>query len=172
MESREKMGHCRASVADRPGRYGVCWMQISELMLKAIRTVHQDAVIIIKTGSFYNVYGQDAYIISYLLGYKIRTIQNNILSTGFPKELINKVIAKLEHKKIDYLVLDRRNNYEVEEKSINNNLNTYKKIITDAKSYIGAKIRVENINKYLLKNLNDKPLIEKIEKVINEARKI
>lgn len=82
------MGRCRASVSGRSGGLGVCCIQISELMLKAIRTVHQDAVIIIKTGSFYNVYG------------------------------------------------------------------------------------VENINKYLLKNLNDKPLIEKIEKVINEGRKI
>lgn len=147
-------------------------MQANETILNSIKTVHKCAVIIIRTGTFCNVYGQDAYIISYLLGYKIRTIQNNIISTGFLKELINKVIAKLEHKKIDYLVLDRRNNYEVEEKSINNNLNTYKKIIIDKKSYINAKIRIENINKYLLKNLNNKQLIEKIEKVINEGRKI
>ena len=147
-------------------------MQVNETMLNSIKTVHKEAVIIIRTGTFCNVYGQDAYIISYLFGYKLRRIQKNILSTGFPKEVINKVMSKLDYKKIDYLIIDKRNNYEIEEKSINNNLNTYKKIIIDAKSYISAKIRVENINKYLLKNLNDKQLIEKIEKVINEGRKI
>ena len=146
-------------------------MQVNETILNSIKTVHEYAIIIIKTGTFYNVYGQDAYIISYLFGYKLRR-QNNILSTGFPKEVINKVMAKLDYKKIDYLIIDKRNNYEVEEKSINNKLNTYKKIIIDAKAYISAKLRVENINKYLLRNLNDKKLIEKIEKVINEGRKI
>lgn len=147
-------------------------MQVNEKILNSIKTVHKDAIIIIRAGTFCNVYGKDAYIISYLFGYKLRQIQNNILSTGFPKEAINKVMSKLECRKIDYLVVNKKNNYEVEEKSINNNLNTYKKIITDAKSYISAKIRVENINKYLLRNLNDKLLIEKIEKVINEGRKI
>ena len=147
-------------------------MQVNETILNSIKTVHKEAVIIIRTGNFCNVYGQDAYIISYLFGYKLRRIQNNILSTGFPKEVINKVMSKLEYKKIDYLVVNKKNNYEVEEKSINNNLNTYKKTNIDAKSYISAKLRVENINKYLLKNLNNKELIEKIEKVINEGRKI
>ena len=101
-------------------------MQVNETILNSIKTVHKCAIIIIRTGTFCNVYGQDAYIISYLFGYKLRRIQNNILSTGFPKEVINKVMAKLEYRKIDYLVVDKRNNYEVEEKSINNNLNTYK----------------------------------------------
>ena len=147
-------------------------MQISDLMLKTVKKVHKDAVIIVKVGNFYNVYRQDAYIISYLFGYKLNKLNNDMISVGFPKESINKVMAKLEYKKIDYLVLDRKNNYEVEEKSINNNLNTYKKIIVDAKSYIDAKIRVEKIYKYLLKNLNNKQLIEKIEKEVNEERKI
>ena len=72
MKNREKMGRCRASVSDRPGRYGVCCMQISELMLKAIRTVHQDAVIIIKTGSFYNVYG-----VENINKYLLKNLNNN-----------------------------------------------------------------------------------------------
>lgn len=147
-------------------------MQVSKTILNSIKTVHPRSVVIIRTGSFCNVYGQDAYIISYLFGYKLRRIQNNLLSTGFPKEVINKVMAKLEYRKIDYLVLSKKNNYEVEEKFINNNSNTYEKIIIDSKAYISTKTRVENINKYLLKNLNNKQLIEKVEKIINEGRKI
>ena len=54
-------------------------MQVNETMLNSITTVHKEAVIIIRTGTFCNVYGQDAYIISYLFGYKLRRIQNNIL---------------------------------------------------------------------------------------------
>ena len=147
-------------------------MKVSELILETIRKVHKDTVIIVKTGNFYNVFGQDTYILSYLFGYKLNKIYNDIVTTGFPKESINKVIAKLEHKKINYLVVNKSNNYEVDEKCINNNLNTYKKVLMDAKSYINAKLRVENINKYLLKNLNNKQLIEEIEKIINERRKI
>ena len=54
-------------------------MQVNETILNSIKTVHKEAVIIIRTGNFCNVYGQDAYIISYLFGYKLRRIQNNIL---------------------------------------------------------------------------------------------
>ena len=147
-------------------------MKVSELILETIRKVHKDTIIIVKIGNFYNVFGQDAYIISYLFGYKLNKIYNGIITTGFPKESINKVMARLEHKKINYLVVNKSNNYEVDEKCINNNLNTYKKVLMDAKSYINVKLRVENINKYLLKNLNNKQLIEEIEKIINERRKI
>lgn len=147
-------------------------MKVSELILEAIRKVYKDTVIIVKTGNFYNVFGQDAYILSYLFGYKLNRIYNDIITTGFPKESINKVMAKLEQKKINYLVVNKSNNYEVDEKCINNNLNTYKKVLIDAKSYINAKLRVENINKYLLKNLDNKQLIEEIEKIINERRKV
>ena len=45
----------------------------------------------------------------------------------------NKIISKLEEKKINYLILDRRNNYEEDEKSNNKNLNTYSKIMIPAK---------------------------------------
>ena len=147
-------------------------MKVSEIILETIRNVHKDTVIIVKIGNFYNVFGQDAYILSYLFGYKLNRIYNDIITIGFPKESINKVMAKLEQKKINYLVVNKSNNYEVDEKCINNNLNTYKKVLIDAKSYINAKLRVENINKYLLKNLDNKQLIEEIEKIINERRKV
>ena len=147
-------------------------MKVSKVILETIRKVHKDTIIIVKIGNFYNVFGQDAYIISYLFGYKLNKIYNGIITTGFPKESINKVMAKLEQKKINYLVVNKSNNYEVDEKCINNNLNTYKKVLIDAKSYINVKLRAENINKYLLKNLNNKQLIEEIEKIINERRRI
>ena len=62
---------------------------------------------------------------AYLLRYKINILKDNIYSCAFPSNAINKVMATLEQNKINYLVLDRRNNYDLEEKNDNGNLNRY-----------------------------------------------
>ena len=64
---------------------------------------------------------------------------------GFPQDSYNKVIAKLEEKKINYMILDRRNNYEIDEICDNKNLNTYTTYFEKARKYINLKIRIENI---------------------------
>lgn len=147
-------------------------MKVSALILETIRRIHKDTVIIVKVGNFYNVFKDDAYILSYLFGYKLNKKYDNVEMTGFPKESINKVMAKLEHKKINYLVINKSNNYEVDEKVINDSVNTYKQVLVKAKSYVNSKSKVEKIYKYLLNNLNNKKLIDEIEKIINERRKI
>ncbi len=38
-------------------------------------------------------------------------------------------MAKLEEKKIDYIFLDVKNNYDIEEKISNGNLNNYTKVL-------------------------------------------
>ena len=94
---------------------------------------------------------------------------------GFPLSSIHKVMAKLEERKINYLIVDRRNNYEVDEISDNKNLNNYIKYFEKAKRYINYKDRIDNINDFMLKNIdkNDfKNIITKMEDVINERRKI
>lgn len=73
---------------------------------------------------------------------------------GFPKASINKVIAKLEDKKINYLIVDRRNQYDVDEISDNKNLNEYKKYYENAKKYCNNVIRIENIHSFLLDNMD------------------
>ena len=90
---------------------------------------------------------------------------------SFPKTAYNKVISKLENNKINYTILDKRNNYEEEEKSNNKNLNKYVEFYEKAKNEISLKIRIEKIQKYLLET-KDKETIFQIEKVINERRKI
>lgn len=141
-------------------------------IIKTIKTIHPDSIILTKVGNFYNVYGKDSYIMCYLFGYKQKEAEG-IVCCGFPTESINKVMAKLENKKINYLIVDRRNNYDVDEMCDNKNLNTYNQTYEKAKEYIKSKNRVDNIYKYLIKNLNNKKLIYQIEKVIiNERRKI
>lgn len=140
-------------------------------MIQTIKEVHKKDIVIVKIGKFYNVYGKDAFIISYLFSYKLNKI-TNIYSCAFPISLLNKVIAKLEQRKINYIVLDKRNNYDVDIKNDNKNLNTYEKTLEKAKEKINYDIRIRNIVEFLNENRNDKNIILKMEQIINERRKI
>ena len=50
-------------------------------MIKEIKEVHPEEIVLVKIGNFFHVYGKDSYILSYLLGYKIRRIEENICTT-------------------------------------------------------------------------------------------
>ena len=127
-------------------------------IVKAIKQIHPEYIVLIKIGKFYYSYSKDAYIVSYIFNYKL-----------------NKIMAKLEENKINYIVIDRRNNYEVDEKINNGNLNKYNFYLEKSKRYINQKNRIEEIYNYLVynieKNENNK-LIKEIESLINERRKI
>ena len=87
-------------------------------MVQNVKEIHYKYIVFVKVGNFYYCYGRDSYIISYLFNYKINILNQNIYSCSFPQNALNKVIANLEQKKINYLILDRRNNYEIIEKAI------------------------------------------------------
>ena len=140
-------------------------------IVQNIKETQKEYIVLIRTENFYNCYGRDSYIVSYLFGYKINIVQNGIYISAFPKSAYNKVISKLEEKKINYLILDRRNNYEIEEKSNNKNLNKYQDYYEKAKKEIATKMRIEKIYNYLI-DTKDKEIISEIEKVVNERRKI
>lgn len=141
-------------------------------MVQNVKEIHYKYIVFVKVGNFYYCYGRDSYIISYLFNYKINILNQNIYSCSFPQNALNKVIANLEQKKINYLILDRRNNYEIIEKSDNKNLNKYDKFYEIGKKKKVMQMRVEKIRSYLLENMEDKELIERIEKAINERRKV
>ena len=144
-------------------------------IVKNIKQVHPEHIILIKIGKFYYSYSKDAYIISYIFGYKLKNIEENIKVCSFPVFILNKIMAKLEENKINYIIIDRRNNYEVDEKSDNGNLNKYNLYLEKSKKYINKKNKIEEIYNYLISNIeNDtnNELIKKIESQINERRKI
>lgn len=144
-------------------------------MAKDIKKVHPEEVVCYKVGAFVQTFGKDAYILSYLFGYKLNTAKENIPTCGFPKRGISKVCAKLEQRKINYVMIDTRNNYEVDEKNDNKNLNTYLEVLEKAKKYIKVKNRLERIEKKLLENIEKENIMEKIRKVeeiVYEGRKI
>ena len=144
-------------------------------IVKAIKQIHPEYIVLIKIGKFYYSYSKDAYIVSYIFNYKLKIVEENIRVCAFPVFILNKIMAKLEENKINYIVIDRRNNYEVDEKYDNGNLNKYNFYLEKSKRYINQKIRIEEIYNYLVynieKNENNK-LIKEIESLINERRKI
>lgn len=143
-------------------------------MVKTIKQVHKHEIVIVKIGKFCHIYGKDSYIISYLFGYKLKKIEN-ISMCGFPISSVNKIIAKLEERKVNYLIADRKHNYEVDEISDNKNLNNYVKVLEKAKKYVNYKERIDNVNSFMLENIdkeNFKEIIRKMEDIINEGRKV
>lgn len=148
-------------------------MEINK-MLKTIKQIHKEDIIMVKVGNFYHVYGKDAYIISYIFDYKLKKEKGTYIA-GFPINSINKIMAQLEDFKINYLTLDRRNNYDVEEQSDNKNLNNYSKYYEKARKYVTYKIKIEEIYSYMKENLNKKEckeIILKVDEMINERRKV
>lgn len=143
-------------------------------IVKTMKQIHKYDIIFVKIGKFYHIYGKDSYIISYLFNYKLKKIEE-ISMCGFPINNINKIIAKLEERRINYLIVDRRNNYEVDEFSDNKNLNNYLKYFEKAKKYVNYKTRIDNVNNFMLENIDKedfKDIIRKMEDIINERRKV
>lgn len=121
-------------------------------IVKNIKQVHPENIILIKIGKFYYSYSKDAYIISYIFGYKLKNIEENIKVCAFPVFILNKIMAKLEENKINYIIIDRRNNYGVDEKSDNGNLNKYNLYLEKSKKYIKFSTQIDDILKYTSSN--------------------
>lgn len=143
-----------------------------ENMVQTIKQIHKEDVVLIKVGTFYHGYGRDSYVLSYLFGYKRKTIGNNFGDTGFPKTALNKVKYTLEKNKINYIVIDRIHNYEVEDKVEFKKENQYLKIYEKAHKYIGTNNRINSITQYLIENIEQEDIkqkIQRIEEILYEA---
>lgn len=141
-------------------------------IVKTMKMIHPSCVIIVKIGNFYHVYGKDAYIFAYLLEYKI-TEKDGIPHCGFPISSILKVENILEKNKINYISVDRRNNYDEEEKYINKQENKYDIFFKKAQNTVEKILRMQRINQMLNDNKNNKninKILDKIEKVIKDER--
>ena len=81
----------------------------------------------------------------------------------------------IEENKINYIIVDRRNNYEVDGKYDNGKLNKYNSYLEKSKKYINQKNKIEEIYNYLISNIENngnKELLTDIGKLVNERRKI
>ena len=144
-------------------------------MAKTIKEIHPKYVVCFKVGKFYNVYGKDAYILAYMFSYKINFVENNIPTCGFPLEKLPKATATMEKKKINYILIDTRNSYDIDEKSDNKNLNTYDEMFEKSHRIIRAKTRIEKIVEKLIEEVEKegfKEKIKKVEEIVYETGKV
>lgn len=72
----------------------------------------------------------------------------------------------LENKSINYIVVDKKHNYEEETKMNFKRKNKYDELLAKSMKYIDKINRVNNIRNYLL---NDDSKIESVEKLIYEG---
>lgn len=141
-------------------------------MVETIELINKNNICLIKIGNFYHVYGRDSYILSYLFNYKIDMIKHEC---GFPVVSLNKVLAKLEEEKINYLVIDKRNNYSVDMQQTFKDLNKYENVYNKSRVFVNSKLRIDNIYEKLIENVNKKNFqktLGEIERIINERREV
>ena len=116
-----------------------------------------------------------AYIIANLFGYSVKIVSENVAQVGFPLSSVYKVKGKLEEKKINYMIIDPRNEYNIDEVKEFNNLNTYENEFK--KSYSANKHRkwIRKIceeMELLMEKPNFKEIIRKVEDVLDESGEI
>ncbi len=134
-------------------------------MIKEIKKIHPKDIVLVQIGVFCHAYGKDSYILSHIFGYKLKYIDQNLTTAGFPENAKSKVLARLEQNKINYIIVDRRNNYEIIEKNDNKNLNTYDEKFAESYEQSKLKLRIYNIANYLEDNLSKKEIKQKIQEI-------
>ena len=134
-------------------------------MVKNIKDLFPNYVLLIKIGNFYEVYNNDSYIISYLFNYKIKTLSTNDKTCGFPLVSLSKVKYILNKKQINYLKLNKSNNYKEIEKNDFKKKNKYNDLLNESNLYIDKINRINKIKNYLL---NDSSKLVDIERLIYE----
>ncbi len=55
---------------------------------------------------FYEVYNDDAYVIANLMGYKLVLEYKDLIKTGFPEDILDKVIGMLRKNRVSFSVSD------------------------------------------------------------------
>lgn len=135
-----------------------------ENTIKVIKRIHPEDIVLLKVGTFYHTYSKDAYIISYLFNYQIKKVEENYSTCGFPKSVINKVKSVLEEKHINYILVNRSENYEVEEEEKFKD-NKFMEYYNIAHRFVNRKERINSIYNYLLENIDSENIKQKIIKV-------
>lgn len=115
-------------------------------------------------GNFYRAYGRDATILAYVFGYQLTEVQN-MKTCGFPKAALNKVMTKIEENSISYIVLNKCDQYAVENEENFKSKNKYMVVYEKAKKYLSVKNKIENIYKNLLENIDKEEIKEKLKRI-------
>ena len=134
-----------------------------ENTIRLMKKVHPDSVVLIKIGKFYYAYRKDACILSCLFDYKIKN--DKYKSCGFPVTSLNKVMVELENQKISYLLVDRRDNYEVTHEEDFKKENRYNEVYESSLLDLALKNKIDKLNRYLLDNIENKEVMDRLKKL-------
>ena len=143
-------------------------------MIEATKRLYPEYICLFKIGTFYCAYNRDAYIMSYIFKYKIRD-KKDAKEVGFPVDSVNKIKARLEQEKANYILVETSTEYSVSEKSDLNNSNKYNELYVKARNYVNYKLRVDAINKILLDMIDEKDFrktLAKVEEILYENGKV
>lgn len=121
------------------------------------RLKYEDYIIFIKVGSFYEVFDKDSLILNELFDYKIKKIKDNI-KVGFPIRKIESIIKLIGN--INYVIVDE----EVQKVEFDDN--KYSEYNYDVNKVILNFIKLERVYNYLINNILDTDLLNKIDKLI------
>lgn len=135
-----------------------------ENTVKIFKEIEPKYILLFKFGNFYRAYGKDSLIVSYIFGYQISELQK-MKTCGFPQTAINKVITKLEKEEINYIILNKANQYNEEDKVNFKNKNKYLEFYEKAKKYISVKNRIDRIYKNMIENISKEGIKEKLIKI-------
>ena len=134
--------------------------------VRIIKKIESKFIIFVKIGTFYNVYEEDSFILSYLFGYKLK-IENNYRTCGFQITSSSKVFSKLKENNINYLIIDKRLNFEITEKIDFKRKNQYKSILKIALPYVKLKERLDILCQNILENVDDQNYETELESLKN-----
>lgn len=56
--------------------------------------------------NFYEAYNDDAYVVAYIMKYKLVLFGNDYVKVGFPSELLSEVISYLKRNKVSFFISD------------------------------------------------------------------
>lgn len=139
-------------------------------MVKTIKKVYPNSIVMVKIGNFYYVYDKDSFIFSYLFDYKIKDSEG-YPSCAFPLTSFDKITSILKKTKLNYVALNKANDFEELEKQLENSEETYIQIYKDSEKVITRSMRIQNIYDILMAEIetdaiND--ILFKIEQIIKK----
>ena len=98
-----------------------------------------------------------------------------MLTCGFPLNTEKKVRTKLEERKMNYMLLDPRNEYHIDAQEDFRKLNNYEIELNKAYSFVKNKKKIKRISEELelfIDKPNFKEVIRKIEDLLDESREV
>ena len=110
-----------------------------------IKEKNENSVVIIKSGIFYNMYKEDAIIISYLMNYKLFYNNNNIC-VSFTDKSLSLVLSRLRIRKISYIVINK----EITEQFIGG-IMEYNRLLKEANLVCEKELLIDKINEGIKK---------------------